>query len=133
MSINNPTSRRGDTVSAGTDVSFETIETRLVPNDFDTYLTTVHARALHDSVTKCEGCWRTDLRCWRLEGPDRNSMTYCEACLRGQHAADTNEEYVVRAILGAAVASALDVCGNVELVRAAVDDAFAQRIRVEVD
>lgn len=64
--------------------------------------------------------------------PDGNPSIMCEACLRQFHGSDTEEERMVRAIVGAAVAAALEMGASEDLVRAAVDDAFSQRVRVEV-
>jgi hypothetical protein len=61
-----------------------------------------------------------------------NPAELCEACLRQFHGDDMKEEALVRGIVGAAVAAALDAGASEQLVQTAVDDALSDRVRVEV-
>ncbi len=94
---------------------------RRVPITFDDYLVTRGAKEVEPQT--CASC-RPEGGRWSL-----GDSVDCEPCLKYMHGYDQAEEVMVRRIVGAAVAAALDAGASLEFVRAAVDDALDDSIR----
>lgn len=100
---------------------------------FDDYLVAEHARPVEGDDVRCDGCFRTDLRCWRRAEPGTNESVECEACLRYRFGYDQAQARTIRLMVAAAVSSVMDE-GDPDLARAAVFeglcDAQSERVKV---
>jgi hypothetical protein len=99
-----------------------------VPVLFEDYLEAARAEPCEPGG-RCEGCHRTELRCWAVAYPAGASLE-CEACLRYEHGREQGAEQAARTIVGAAVAAAVDGGATVEFVRQAFEDAIEARAQI---
>lgn len=100
---------------------------RKVPIRFEDYLRRENAEPFADGST-CPGC-REYPTAYKVYGP--NDTFACVPCLRHFHGDDIAEERMVHALLGGAVRAALEANADVELIRAAVNDAIDESVRQE--
>ena len=108
--------------------------TPAVPADFVEYLargallTRDEQPATPVPPEQCDGCGRSDQRCWRTS-PDH---VHCEMCLRRYHADDIAEQRTLQAVLGGAVKAALDLEISASQIRATVERAIDENIEASV-
>lgn len=98
---------------------------RQIPRRFEDY--TAHWTPL--GRTRCQGCGREDLTCWRTDTP--NPTVECEACARKAHAVDVEEENIVFATLDSMVKGLREAEVPLELIRAAALQAIEDEERRE--
>lgn len=100
------------------------LDTRRVPRSREAY---IEQHGTPCPPRTCTGCFG---------GPAVASdgvNSYCEPCWAYQHGYDQAEEKVTRAIIGDAVAAALEIGENGPVVTAAIKDAVSDAFQVAAD
>jgi hypothetical protein len=92
---------------------------------WEDYLIAEHAEPVEGDNVRCDGCFRTDLKCWRRSVPRTNPDVSCEACLRYRFGYDQAQGSTIRCMVAAAVSSLIDE-GDPHLARAAVLEGFCE-------
>jgi hypothetical protein len=98
---------------------------RMVPIRFEDYLAV--RGASEGDPASCTSCGRDGAHL-RLEDA---AGVYCEDCARYHHGFDQAEEKMVRNIVAAAIDAARGAGASDELVRAAIADAWSERVHVD--